>query len=129
MIPHGWTIKRADKAPFKRIELSIEHGRGMRYATVVDSLARNPENILYMLAEDLLKGPSEIEQLRAEQVASVMPQIGPLLDAWDRMANDTKGVLKEEAPDLARVLAAISRAMDGAPGVATTSAAQPKGGA
>lgn len=48
-------------------------------------------------------GASEIERLRAEQAAGVMPQIGPLLDAWDGMDNDTK--------------AAIGRAMDGTAGV------------
>lgn len=61
----------------------------------------------------------EVERLRAEQAASVMPQIGPLLDAWDGMDNDTKAGLKEDAPDLANALAAISRAMDGTDGVGT----------
>jgi hypothetical protein len=59
----------------------------------------------------------EVQRLRAEQAAGVMPQIGPLLDAWDGMDNDTKEVLREEAPDLARALVAISRAMDGNAGV------------
>lgn len=68
---------------------------------------------------------SEVERLRAEQAAGVMPQIGPLLDAWDGMDNDTKAVLREEAPDLARALIAIGRAMDGAPGVAPTGEARP----
>lgn len=61
MIPPGWTIKRADKPPFKRIELSIEHGRGMRYVAIVDSMARNPENILYFLADDLLKAQEDAD--------------------------------------------------------------------
>lgn len=55
----------------------------------------------------------EIDRLRAEQTAGVMLQIGPLLDAWDGMDNDTKAVLREDAPDLSRALIAISRAMDG----------------
>jgi hypothetical protein len=64
----------------------------------------------------------EIARLRAEQAAGVMPQIGPLLDAWDSLDNDAKAVLREEAPDLARALTAIGRAMDGTSGVKTVAA-------
>lgn len=56
---------------------------------------------------------AEREHLRAEQSASVMPQIGPLLDAWEGIDNDTKGLIREQAPDLSRLLGLIGRAMDG----------------
>jgi len=49
-IPEGWVIQRKDKPPFKRIEIIAPN----KYSTIVDSLQMNPENILYMLAEQLL---------------------------------------------------------------------------
>lgn len=52
-IPEGWTIKRTDQAPFKSIKLSYIK-EDVRYDTVVYSHDRNPANILYMLADDLL---------------------------------------------------------------------------
>ena len=55
MLPDRWEIKRVDQSPFKRTQISVDHGRGMRYVAIVDSTARNPENILYMLADDILK--------------------------------------------------------------------------
>ena len=57
---------------------------------------------------------SERDILRAEQSANVMPLIGPLLDAWDGLNNDTKGVLREEGPDLTKYLASINHAMEAA---------------
>lgn len=69
---------------------------------------------------------SEVDRLRAEQAAGVMPQIGPLLDAWDGMDNDTKAGMRDDAPDLAKALAAISRAMEGdAAGVTASDGAKP----
>ena len=56
---------------------------------------------------------SEVEVLRAQQTLDVMPMIGPLLDSWDGVPNDTKGVIGEDAPDLVKALGEISRAMDG----------------
>jgi hypothetical protein len=49
-IPVGWRITRTDRKPFRRIEVRAPNG----YAAEVDSTARNPENILYMLADALL---------------------------------------------------------------------------
>ena len=36
---------------------------------------------------------------------------GPLLDAWDELNNDTKGVLKEDAPTLCEYLDKLEEAM------------------
>jgi len=55
----------------------------------------------------------ERTHLRAQQAATVMPQIGPLLDAWEGIDNDTKGTIREEAPELAKWLGSINRAMEG----------------
>lgn len=54
---------------------------------------------------------NEREQLRQQQAVAVMPLIGPLLDALDGLANDTRGALEDEAPSLFDALAAIQRAM------------------
>ena len=48
---------------------------------------------------------------RAVQARQVMPLIGPLLDAWDELNNDTKGVLKEDAPTLCQYLDKLEEAM------------------
>jgi len=53
----------------------------------------------------------ERNRLRAEQAASVMPQIGPLLDAWDSIDNDTKSSIREVAPQFARQMGSITRSM------------------
>lgn len=50
MIPEGWKIERTNKFPFKSIELTAPNG----FATVIYSHDRNPENILYMLADAIL---------------------------------------------------------------------------
>lgn len=47
----GWTIQRIDTSPFKRILIKAPNG----YSAVVDSMERNPANILYMLADAILK--------------------------------------------------------------------------
>jgi hypothetical protein len=51
----------------------------------------------------------EPDRLRREQAATVMPLIGPLLDAWDGTPNDEKN------PDstLFRTMEKIARAMEG----------------
>lgn len=51
----------------------------------------------------------EIERLRKEQAAAVMPLIGPLLDAYEGMQ---KHDLKQLSPSLARHLNAIALAVD-----------------
>ncbi len=38
-----------------------------------------------------------VAKARAAQAKQVMPIIGPLLDAWDGLSNDTKGVINEES--------------------------------
>jgi septation ring formation regulator EzrA len=52
----------------------------------------------------------EIERLRQEQSASVMPMIGPLLDAWECCSQ----TCREELPELDTQLRKINRAMEGA---------------
>ena len=56
-------------------------------------------------------GMTEVEHLRQQQSDAVMPLIGPLLDALDGLANDTRGALEDEAPSLFDALAAIQRAI------------------
>jgi hypothetical protein len=58
---------------------------------------------------DTTDGGTELDLLRREQAAAVMPLIGPLLDAWDGMPND------EKDPDstLFRVMEKIAAAMEG----------------
>lgn len=51
MIPHGWNIERKDAGPFKRIHIIAPNN----FTAVVESHARNPENVLYMLADSLLR--------------------------------------------------------------------------
>lgn len=46
----GWIFERIDTPPFKRIAIEAPNG----YSTVVDSMSRNPANILYMLADSIL---------------------------------------------------------------------------
>jgi len=55
---------------------------------------------------------SEIERLRRAQSRAVMPLIGPLLDAWEGLSNDAKGVLQLEAATLCEYLVEIDAAMD-----------------
>jgi hypothetical protein len=57
--------------------------------------------------------PDERERMRADQAAAVMPQIGPLLDAWEGISNDVKGAITIEAPGLVRHLKSINRSMEG----------------
>lgn len=54
----------------------------------------------------------EMAELRRRQVASVMPLIGPLLDAWDGMPNDLKYDLEDGAPDLVRIMRSINAVMN-----------------
>lgn len=54
---------------------------------------------------------AEIEKLRRQQANKVMPLIGPLLDAWEGISNDTKS-----EPDLKHFASQIHRlyqAMEG----------------
>lgn len=61
----GWKIERTDSKPFKRITITAPNG----HAAVVDSLARNPENILYMLADALLAAPQAVTLLDEQREA------------------------------------------------------------
>lgn len=56
----NWTIARVDDPPFKTISLSRTVGE-TTYTTRVSSLDRKPENILYMLADDILKALGDKE--------------------------------------------------------------------
>lgn len=55
--------------------------------------------------------PSEIALLRDAQTRAVMPLIGPLLDAWDGMANDEKSALEEAEPAFSEAMEAVGKAM------------------
>lgn len=46
----GWEFERIDAPPFQRIVIKAPNG----YSAVVDSMDRNPANILYMLADAIL---------------------------------------------------------------------------
>lgn len=72
-IPAGWTIQRKNEPPFQRISISKEID-GVRYVAIVDSTARNPENILYMLAEDLLNQ----ETIDFSDIRPVGPRLGTI---------------------------------------------------
>jgi hypothetical protein len=43
-------------------------------------------------------------RLRLAQAKRVMPVVGPLLDAWDGIANDVRSGLEEDAPTLVAFL-------------------------
>lgn len=49
---------------------------------------------------------------RIIQAKAVMPLIGPLLDAWEGIPNDTKGALREDEPMLCDYLDRINAAME-----------------
>ncbi|MCP4020107.1 MAG: hypothetical protein GY750_16995, partial [Lentisphaerae bacterium] len=53
----------------------------------------------------------ERQALREQQARDVMPQIGPLLDAWEGLPNDTRHDLCEESPALANAVRLIEEAM------------------
>lgn len=105
-LPRGVTLARADDVPVVRRNWS----GGVSNFNPEPAHAKPPAPAAPPPIADVQT--SEVELLRAEQVAGVMPQIGPLLDAWDGMDNDTKAGLREDAPDLAKALAAIGRSMD-----------------
>lgn len=54
-VPEGWKIERVDCKPFRSILIESPNGCGV----LVYSHARNPENVLYMLAEALLSAAPE----------------------------------------------------------------------
>lgn len=53
----------------------------------------------------------DLRKARAVQARQVMPLIGPLLDQWDGLDNDTKGILKEHSPLLCEYLDKLDEAM------------------
>ncbi len=55
---------------------------------------------------------SEHRGLQIAQAKSVMPMIGPLLDAWEALPNDELAHLREIAPELCRRLDLIDNAME-----------------
>lgn len=57
----------------------------------------------------------ERKGLRVVQSKAVMPLIGPLLDAWESVPNDSKGAMREGEPVLCEYLDRINAAMEGAP--------------
>jgi hypothetical protein len=56
---------------------------------------------------------------RIVQAKKVMPLIGPLLDAWDAISNDTKGIVEYES-DIGEIIGKINAAMEGSPEVEDT---------
>lgn len=66
MIPQGWQIERKTGL-FRAIHITAPNG----YTAVVTTLSRNPENVLYMLVDALLKGTDkEIIESIAEKYAN-----------------------------------------------------------
>lgn len=57
---------------------------------------------------------SERKGLRIAQSKAVMPLIGPLLDAWEGVPNDSKGAMREGEPALCDHLDKINSAMEDA---------------
>lgn len=57
------------------------------------------------------KYEADVKKARAIQAKQVMPLIGPLLDAWDDLSNDTKSVIREESPTLCDYLDKLDQAM------------------
>jgi hypothetical protein len=53
----------------------------------------------------------ELQWLRDAQARRVMPMIGPLLDAWDGVPNDVKGMMEEHCGQLGKWLNNIEQAM------------------
>jgi hypothetical protein len=56
----------------------------------------------------------ERHNLRIAQAKTVMPLIGPLLDAWENAPNDLRSDIESFAPQLAANLEAIATAVEGA---------------
>jgi hypothetical protein len=50
VIPAGWKIKRAPRGPIKTLMIRAPNG----YQAIVSSHDRNPQNVLFMLADTLL---------------------------------------------------------------------------
>lgn len=55
---------------------------------------------------------NERRDLRIMQAKSVMPMIGPLIDAWDGASNDLKDAIRDEEPTLAEYLDKIAEEME-----------------
>jgi hypothetical protein len=51
-------------------------------------------------------------RLRAAQAKKVMPMLGPLLDAWERIPNYVRSDLCEECPTLVGHLDKLAAAME-----------------
>lgn len=49
-VPDGWEIKRTDSKPFRSVAIKAPNG----FTAEAYSTGRNPENVLYMLADALL---------------------------------------------------------------------------
>jgi len=54
----------------------------------------------------------ERKQLQKQQALNVMPQIGPLLDAWEGLPNDMRYDLCEESPAFADAMRIIAQGME-----------------
>jgi hypothetical protein len=54
-----------------------------------------------------------LAKLRSQQADRVMPLIGPLLDQWEGLPNDTKGAWREDSPAICEYLDKIDSAMEG----------------
>lgn len=54
----------------------------------------------------------ERNRLRRLQAVAVMPQIGPLLDAWEQLPNDLIDKINAENPALCSTLCLIRAAME-----------------
>lgn len=70
---------------------------------------------LQMLGQQMtqMSGMDEVKHLRRGQAKTVMPLIGPLLDAWEGLPEDLRNEIEGIAPTLAANLEAIDLAMEG----------------
>lgn len=55
---------------------------------------------------------AELNELRRKQREAVMPLIGPLLDAWEAVPNDFRGMIEDECPALVTILNRIWQKME-----------------
>jgi len=100
----------------------VEHGRQCKPLAERISVACSDLRARIFQGSAPVAPTDEREVLRAEQAAAVMPQIGPLLDAFEGLNNDTLCLLRDEAPGLLNALRAINRSMEDCAPVAPTPA-------
>lgn len=80
MIPRDWKIERQADV-LKTIHITAPNG----YVASVNAIDRNPANVLYMLADALLRGTdAEIYKSIADNYAAGVPAVEPVADEGER---------------------------------------------